>query len=293
MSGNHTQSTTQSTTQRSIEEILDLRLHAAKLRVLQRNLALVTELDPGRVAAVTAQRREALGHAKRLADEDLVLVQLEIDSQRGLDVEPVTYDPATRFAICRYATVLLDDDPALTPAEAMGQARRDESVRFEDWSALRRTQPRGRPGRGRPGRGRPGRGRPGRGRLESRWGGGGYREPGPRHHRLPPPIDRSGSVTTTVAITTTSPSSRSEFGQHEEVPGLGLRQTGPGAWRIVHIGSGLHLPMVTWPTDDLPCYAAEIALAILTHTGAQSGIDWIRGAGELRARPRPRRPGRP
>lgn len=134
MSGNHTQSTTQRAI-KEILEILDVRLRAAKLRVLQRNLALVTELDPGRVAAVTAQRREVLGHAKRLADADLALVQREIDFQRGLDVEPVPYEPATHFAISRYAAVLLEDDPALTPDEAMSQARQDESVRFEDWSA--------------------------------------------------------------------------------------------------------------------------------------------------------------
>lgn len=90
-------------------------------------------------------------------------------------------------------------------------------------------------------------------------------------------------MTTTIATAITATTSRAESGQHEQVPGLQLHQTGPGAWRIVHTGSGLHLPMVGWPTDDLPRYAAEIALAILVHTGTQTGIDWTRTAGQLRA----------
>lgn len=61
--------------------------------------------------------------------------------------------------------------------------------------------------------------------------------------------------------------------------GLHLSASGRGKWRVVHTRTGLHLPMVKWPTDDLPRGAAEVVLAILVH----SGIDWTRNAAELRA----------
>lgn len=62
-----------------------------------------------------------------------------------------------------------------------------------------------------------------------------------------------------------------------DAAGLEFQQTGPGAWRIVHTASGLHLPMVGWPTNDLPrCYAST-AMAHL----ATSGIDWTQSRDQI------------
>lgn len=68
----------------------------------------------------------------------------------------------------------------------------------------------------------------------------------------------------------------------QQTTGLRLDATGTstrGTCRVVHAASGMHLPMVSWPTDDLPRRSAEIAQAILE----QSGVDWTRPAAELRA----------
>lgn len=128
--------TTTEITGRTIEQILDIRIRAAQLRILERATALVSELDPGNVAnPITAERRAKLVEAKQLADEALVLAQREADSQKGLDVEAVQYDPSTSFALRRYAAVLIEDNPELDPVEAMHQAHQDERVRFDDWFA--------------------------------------------------------------------------------------------------------------------------------------------------------------
>ncbi|MET0235688.1 MAG: hypothetical protein ABW224_13675 [Kibdelosporangium sp.] len=48
-------------------------------------------------------------------------------------------------------------------------------------------------------------------------------------------------------------------------------------YRIVHTASGRKLPMVLWPTDDIPHQYAEIAITAL----ATSGIDWTQTAEQL------------
>lgn len=124
-------------TTRTIEQVLAIRLRAAQLRVLERTTALIKEQE-GVEQNWTGQRDEA-GHAKlldakRLADEDVQLVQREIDTQQGLDVEPVRYDNS-HFATRRYAAILMQDNPELDAATALDQARQDERTRFEDYYA--------------------------------------------------------------------------------------------------------------------------------------------------------------
>jgi hypothetical protein len=129
------------TTTRTIEDILAIRLRAAQLRVLERTMALVKDecaLEQTWTEVRDAQATQELAkliEAKRLANKDIVLVQREIDSQRGLPVEKVTYDPASSFAVQRYAAILMADNPALDAAQALKQARRDESERFADYAA--------------------------------------------------------------------------------------------------------------------------------------------------------------
>lgn len=100
-----------------------------------------------------------------------------------------------------------------------------------------------------------------------------------RPPRSPAKPSERHSMTTLATDTTTTTTTTAPGAGDGEAPGLELRRTSPGAWRIVHTGSGLHLPMPGWPTDDLPRFAAEIAAAVLTH----SRVDWTRPAGELRA----------
>jgi hypothetical protein len=124
-------------TTRTIEQVLAIRLQAAHLRVLERTTALVAEQE------AIAQGRtgwDDAGHDKlisawRLAHEDVQLVQREIDVQRDPALEPVPYEPASTFALRRYAAVLMAEDLGLVPETALTWARLDERTRFEDYYA--------------------------------------------------------------------------------------------------------------------------------------------------------------
>jgi hypothetical protein len=114
------------TTERSIEQILALRVRAAQMRVDHRLVALLDATD--------ADRAE-MEEAKRLADEDLALTRREALAQKRQDIEPVPYARASRFVLKRYALVLMQDDPELSFDEAMEQARLDDGRRCDDWKA--------------------------------------------------------------------------------------------------------------------------------------------------------------
>jgi hypothetical protein len=108
-------------TQRTIEQILAIRLQAAQMRVT------------ARAQALTADPSERNQNAKRLADEALELAQREADAQKGLPVERVKYAPDTTFALKRYAALLVAANPMLNFDAALEQAYRDDNARFEDW----------------------------------------------------------------------------------------------------------------------------------------------------------------
>jgi hypothetical protein len=127
------------TTGRTIEQILGVRLHAAQVRVMERTMALVKD---GTTAALIEN--------VRLAEQGVELAQREIDSQASALVERVEFEPATRASLLRYAAVLMVDYAALgtfvgmTAEQAWDQAKQDEAARFEDWYA-RYGQPEGAP----------------------------------------------------------------------------------------------------------------------------------------------------
>jgi hypothetical protein len=124
-------------TTRTIEQVLVIRLQAAQLRMLERTTALVKEqeaLVQGRTGWDDAGHDKLIS-ARRLADEDLQLVQREIDVQRDPALEPVPYDPASTFALRRYAAVLMAEDLGLGAETALAWARLDEHIRFEDYYA--------------------------------------------------------------------------------------------------------------------------------------------------------------
>jgi hypothetical protein len=123
-------------TTRSIEDILQTRLRAAELRVMERAMAMLKVQAAMRTAIVPdqfADEMTQMATSKAAAEDALALVKREIDSQQGLPVEPVTYDPGTGSEQRRYAAVLMLDNPELTAAEAEAQASADEGVRYRDW----------------------------------------------------------------------------------------------------------------------------------------------------------------
>lgn len=125
------------TTTRTIEQILQIRLRAAELRVLERGVALAKNHEALQSALITAAlqtEQVKLIEAKQLAVDALALVRQEIAAQKG-EIEPVPYEPSAGFATRRYAAVLMLDDPELTIAEAMTQAGRDETTRLEEYLA--------------------------------------------------------------------------------------------------------------------------------------------------------------
>jgi hypothetical protein len=134
---------TTATTGRTIEQILAIRLRAAQLRVNDRTMDLVK--DAVRVEQGWEQRTETerakTTNALRLATDAVALVQREIDSQQGLPVEPVQYNPTSHFEAERYAVILMTDYAALgnfavmDAEEALRQAHQDAAARFEDWYA--------------------------------------------------------------------------------------------------------------------------------------------------------------
>lgn len=125
------------TTTRTIEEVLQIRQRAAELRVMERAMAILKVHAAMRTAIVPDQFAEEMAglvDAKTLADEALALVKREIESQQGLPVEPVSYDPAAGgVEQRRYAAVLMLDDPQLTAEQAEAQAVADEGIRYRDW----------------------------------------------------------------------------------------------------------------------------------------------------------------
>lgn len=124
------------TTARTIEQILALRLRAAQLRVLERTTALIKEQEAFRQAwgpqkdAALAEH-DKLVDARRLADEDVQQSQCEIEAQQA-GTEPTHYDPASHFALRRYAAILMQDNAELDAETALKQARADEHVRYVD-----------------------------------------------------------------------------------------------------------------------------------------------------------------
>lgn len=113
-------------TTRTIEQILDIKLRAAGVRVQERAAALAA--DP---------QNEDEQRAARLADEALEKTRREIEQLKGLPegVEPERYEPASTWALRRYAAILREENPDLTMDEAMLQAHRDETEWFESWYA--------------------------------------------------------------------------------------------------------------------------------------------------------------
>jgi hypothetical protein len=121
-------------TSRTIEQVLALRLRAAQLRVLERITALVKEYEVVQQSWTHEQdqaEHAKLLDAKRLADDDVQLVQREIRAQQA-GAEPPHYDPASNFATRRYAAILMQDNAELTAEAALAQASADERIRFED-----------------------------------------------------------------------------------------------------------------------------------------------------------------
>jgi hypothetical protein len=119
---------------RTIQEILDIRLRAAQLRVMERASAAAKLQEQIRTVIVPGDLEQELAnalHAKQLAEDALALVHREIDAQKGAG-EPVPYDSASGFGTRRYAAVLMLDDPELTPEHALAQAERDEHARFDE-----------------------------------------------------------------------------------------------------------------------------------------------------------------
>lgn len=130
-----------STTTRTIEQILAIRLRAAQLRVTERAMALVKDETKAEQAwgSRDETERAKLVRALNLATQNVELAQREVDSQKGLPVERVEYASTSNFEIERYATVLMTDSAALgspitmTAVEALDQAHADATARFEDW----------------------------------------------------------------------------------------------------------------------------------------------------------------
>lgn len=124
------------TTTRTIEEILQIRLRAAEMRVIERAMAVLKVQVAIRQAIVPEQHADEMAKmaaAKVRAEDALALVKREIAAQQGLHVEPVAYDPGGGSETRRYAAVLMLDNPELSADHAEQQATADEGVRFADW----------------------------------------------------------------------------------------------------------------------------------------------------------------
>jgi hypothetical protein len=125
------------TTTRTIEQILQIRLRAAELRVLERGVALAKNHEALRSALITTDleaEQAKLVEAKQLAVDALTLVRQEIAAQKG-EIDPLPYESGAGFANRRYAAVLMLDDPELSVEEAMAQAGRDDAARLEEYLA--------------------------------------------------------------------------------------------------------------------------------------------------------------
>lgn len=125
------------TTTRTIEQILQIRLRAAELRVLERGVALAKNHEALRSALITTDleaEQVKLVEAKQLAVDALALVRQEIAAQKG-EIDPLPYESGAGFANRRYAAVLMLDDPELSVEEAMAQAGRDDAARLEEYLA--------------------------------------------------------------------------------------------------------------------------------------------------------------
>lgn len=125
------------TTTRTIEQILQIRLRAAELRVLERGVALAKNHEALRSALITTDleaEQVKLVEAKQLAVDALALVRQEIAAQKG-EIDPLPYEAGAGFANRRYAAVLMLDDPELSVEEAMAQAGRDDAARLEEYLA--------------------------------------------------------------------------------------------------------------------------------------------------------------
>ena len=129
---------TNTTSARTIQEVLTIRRRAAELRVM------IAAADAVKIAAAnesrvtSAAQRQALAQATdnlRQAHQALTEVRHEIQAQTTGAAEPVAYPLAAGTGERRYAAVLLLDDPQLTPQQALEQARQDEATRYLEWHA--------------------------------------------------------------------------------------------------------------------------------------------------------------
>lgn len=123
------------TTTRTIEQVFQLRLRAAELRVGERVLAVVKAQEAVEQGwgEATSEREELakMVDARRLADEALELAKRDVAAVNG-EGELAVYEPDSGFALRRYAAVLMVDNAELDAVEALRQARADNQVRFED-----------------------------------------------------------------------------------------------------------------------------------------------------------------
>jgi hypothetical protein len=130
--------TSTETAPRTIEQVLDIRVRAAEIRVVERAavLAKVTRKVTQAVFA-TPELQDDLDtstDALRIARDALALDRQERASQQGEPVEPVKYEPSTSQTMYRYTGVLMMDNPELTIEQATLQAHQDERLRFTDYS---------------------------------------------------------------------------------------------------------------------------------------------------------------
>jgi hypothetical protein len=130
--------TSTETAPRTIEQVLDIRVRAAEIRVVERAavLAKVTRKVTQAVFA-TPELQDDLDtstDALRIARDALALARQERASQQGEPVEPVKYEPSTSQTMYRYTGVLMMDNPELTIEQATLQAHQDERLRFTDYS---------------------------------------------------------------------------------------------------------------------------------------------------------------
>ncbi|NUT53259.1 MAG: hypothetical protein HOV94_39140 [Saccharothrix sp.] len=124
---------------RPVEEILAIRVRAAELRVLDRNIALVKLQDDIRMSVVPGEHdaeQAKLVEARRIALDALDLARREVAVQAGTSQEHIRYESASGGpTLHRYAAVLMFDDPTLSLEQAVKQALRDESARFDAYMA--------------------------------------------------------------------------------------------------------------------------------------------------------------
>jgi len=123
---------------RTIEQILQIRVRAAEIRVVERAAAAVKAAQAVEMAIDKTPAEQTLAdlvHALDVAREASELAHREVASQHGLPVEHVLYEAASGQTLDRYAGVLMLDDPTLLPVDAWLAAHTDERIRSADYMA--------------------------------------------------------------------------------------------------------------------------------------------------------------